>query len=508
MTEGRRIPTACCRWTAVLVATAAALLVLVLPTPSPADRTPSASVDDALGSTISRRSGVSCPELCATAFMTRPRKLITNSTRQANGDPPFVLPGSEPPPKGFVHLDLWPHGRGAITATIDNPAPGESAEPLRCGLDATGPRDRGVSCTGTYLPGRVVRLEARPHSARPGSNDPPSTFEAWSDNRCPTGPVCEIRVDADPVSQSVTAVFSPQPVFVIIYPSPDPATVRSVPPGIMCEGPIDFRGPSCSAEFPLLTDVTLVAEGTNPVWGPDCDSAEGATCHLKVGMTRHVTVRFDGEDPGPWPHGGELGAHFYVVKAGTGKGTVRGRLIDCGSRCTTTGLFGKPQTLTADPDAGSRFVGWKGACGSAPRCELFIGPVTRVVAVFDTAPPVRRRDAPLAKKGGGRGGNPGVSSGKGNGGTFTADFGDLEIRRVRGRRLIQFNVAVSSPATVRARLGRKARTVVSRTWQVGSGTHRLRLRVARKARNGLYRLRVSARGQAGTTRVFTRRLRW
>jgi hypothetical protein len=498
MTKGRRVRRARCRWPAVLVATATGLLVLVLPAPSFAGRTPGGSADGVLGSTISKRSAIPCQELCATPFMAHvASSLIPNSTRQANDDSPaFTDP--EPPPKGFVHLDLWPHGRGTIKATTDNADPGESANPVHCGLET------GGSCTGTYLPGRVVRLEARPDST-----ERLSTFEAWSDNRCPTGPVCEIRVDADPVSQSVAALFSPQPVIVFMQPSSDRSTVTSVPPGMMCEGsPDPAENVSCIAEFPLFSEVSLVAEGTEPVWGPDCDSAVGATCHLSVKMARPVNVGFHGIDPGHWGGGGNLGVYFYVVKAGTGEGRVHSRLIDCGSRCTTSGLFGKPLTLTAAPDAGSRFVGWKGGCGRAPRCELFMGPVTRVVAVFDTAAPPRTRDAPLGKKGGGRGGNAGGGSGKGEGRPFKANFGDIEIRRVRGRRVIHFSIGVSSRATVRARLGRKSRTVASRTWQVGSGAHRLRLRLAPKARNGLYRLRVSARGQAGTTRVFTRRLRW
>jgi hypothetical protein len=412
---------------------------------------------------------------------------ILHNTRQAADDPPFYPPGTAPPPKGFVHLHLWPHGRGTVTATIDNPAPGESVHP-----------------TGTYLPGRVVRLEARPDST-----EGPSAFGAWSDNRCPAGPVCELRMDADPASQSIAALFSPQPVIVAMLPSSDRATVTSVPPGIMCEGSDRPEGVFCSAaDFPLFTDVALSAEGTDPVWGPQCDRVVGATCYVSVQMTRNVAVGFHGKDPGPTPGGGYLGVHFHVVKAGTGSGRVQGKLIDCGRKCTTDGPFGTPQTLTADPDAGSRFVGWKGACGRAPRCGLFMGPVTRLAAVFDVAATARPTGAPGGKKRGGGDGNAGTGSREGRRTAFKANIGDIEIRRVRGRRVIQFRVRVSSRATVRARLGRKAGSVVARTWQVRSGVRQLRLRVPRKARSGLYRLRISARGHTGTTKVFTRPLMW
>ncbi len=64
-----------------------------------------------------------------------------------------------------------------------------------------------------------------------------------------------------------------------------------------------------------------------------------------------------------------------VVKAGGGGGNVSGGGINCGTVCTTTVNQGSSITLTATPDSGQTFDGWRNdaaSCGSASTCTVTI----------------------------------------------------------------------------------------------------------------------------------------
>ena len=101
-----------------------------------------------------------------------------------------------------AQLDVVPSGRGSVTATIPAAGAGERASQT-CNGDPQG----GVSCEYTYLPGRQVTLVASPDT-----NEGPSSFVRWSDERCPAGPVCTLTMDA--ARQSIVALFTPQRVSV------------------------------------------------------------------------------------------------------------------------------------------------------------------------------------------------------------------------------------------------------------------------------------------------------
>jgi hypothetical protein len=380
-----------------------------------------------------------------------------------------------------AQLDVVPSGRGSVTATIPAPGAGEQASQT-CNGDPQG----GVSCEYTYLPGRQVTLVAAPDT-----NQGPSSFVRWSDERCPAGPVCTLTMDD--ARQSIVALFTPQRVSVRVRGT---GRVTSTPAGLDCSSDGDPAvDTECGADFPLGTDVSLAAADTSPLspqfppaWHLPCDFGGGSVCGLTADRARWAAIGFDGQQPAIAQVPPTITVRFHILKAGSGSGRVQGGSIDCGGSCTVLRDFGARQTLTATPDAGSHFAGWRSACSSAATCTLAVGPVTAVTATFDAS---------------GSASTPGQSPSL----AFKASLGRLVVTGHGRKRVVVFRVRVSTPASVRARLTRGHRTLVSRSWRVAAGLHRLRLRVPRKAKAGAYRLRLTVRDASGHAKSFAPSLR-
>ena len=85
-----------------------------------------------------------------------------------------------------------------------------------------------------------------------------------------------------------------------------------------------------------------------------------------------------------------------VTKSGAGSGIVRSNLgtipnpINCGSTCAANEPTGTSVNLVVEPDAGSVFGGWGGACGPppniAPGCDLTMNQDQAAAAIFDVGP--------------------------------------------------------------------------------------------------------------------------
>src|SRR4051812_13962017 len=453
------------------------------------------------GRVTSQPAGINCPGACVATFpgaatlTARPAQGYAFGAPNDNGAPgnqdgwlnfggdtcthpsgqPEIcsVPGDEPTFltahfRPAAQLDVVPSGRGSVTATIPNPGAGEQASQT-CFGDAQG----GVSCEYTYLPGREVTLVASPDTT-----EGPSSFVRWSDERCPAGPVCTLTMDA--ARQSIVALFTPQRVSVKVSGA---GHLTSTPAGLDCQGNSD---PSvdvpCSHDFPIGTDVTIAASPLSaqaPAWFLPCDFGGGSACGITGDRARWAAVGFDGQVPDIAQVPPTITVRFHILKAGSGSGRVQGGSIDCGGSCSVLRDFGARQTLTAIPDAGSRFAGWRSACSSAATCTLAVGPVTAVTAAFDASGSSSSSSS----------GRPSSSPGQGPSTAFKASLARSAVKGHGRKRVVVFNVRVSTLATVRARLTRKQRMVASRSWRVGAGVHQLRLRLPRKAKAGAYRLR-------------------
>jgi hypothetical protein len=396
---------------------------------------------------------------------------------------------------GEAQLVVMADGPGTVTADPaptpivgGNPCVGVGIEDSGAGLDESASR-----CVFGYAPGTVVTFRAAVRPTPTVSLN--RTFGGWSDFRCPAGPTCTLTIDGD--GQSLVALFDPQVVGVRFAGSTlDPPIAGEPPSALRCEIDAPPVGPpECLGEYPLFTRVALTAAAGGE-WNPGlCDiPVSTSRCDVVASHLRWTSLRFGTADfPQDIPPA--VVVRFGVRKSGGGSGTVRGEGVDCGGRCNVDLDFGARLSLVADPDRGSRFAGWEGACGGDATCALDVGPVTTLAAVFDRSPSSVSRTE--SRPGQGR---PGRTA-------FSPRLGRIVVRGHGRRRAILIPIRSNLAGSIRARLLSGRRVIANRLWRLGTGGHTLRLRVPAKAARGTYRLRVTVRSSSGEAQQFARTLR-
>jgi hypothetical protein len=89
-----------------------------------------------------------------------------------------------------------------------------------------------------------------------------------------------------------------------------------------------------------------------------------------------------------------------VSVSGSGSVSSNPDGITCGSTCTASFDRGSEVSLTANPSAGSRFVGWSGACsGANASCTVTLKAAASVTATFGAAAKPPAKKTPKCKKG-------------------------------------------------------------------------------------------------------------
>jgi hypothetical protein len=383
---------------------------------------------------------------------------------------PLAFPGIA----GAAQLSVVPNGPEGVEVTAE--AGGVANPP--CVALAT----NATSCDYTYARGTTVTLRAT-------SNQ----FAGWSDVRCPSGPTCNLTLDEE--STTIAASYAVQRVWVRIAGA---GTVAPTGRGPCAVDPNDPTTADCGL-FPLGSRVTLAGTPANapaPRWQralsnperPLCDDPPGVnatgdrTCPIDVNGLRWGNVAFDDEPFSPAVPS-SVSVKFRILKEGRGSGTVRSGSLDCGGRCTVERTFGNRETLVADAGAGSRFVRWRGACATAPTCSLAVGPVTAIAAEFQPAagsPSPSPESQPRARP-------------------IVARIAQVRVRGRGRRRTVVVTLQVSTAARIRVDLVRGRRVTATRSRGVAAGRWVVRLRVPRRARPGVYRVRLTARDGAGQT---------
>jgi Divergent InlB B-repeat domain len=378
-------------------------------------------------------------------------------------------------------------GGGEVTATVEDPQVGETAEQT-CFSEIGG----GSVCPFPYLPGRVVTLTA------PAFDHP---FPIWSDDDCLSATACTLVLDE--LRRSITATFATQQVFVHLN---GPGRVFSTPAGIdVTAVPDDDFPVEQDAEFPTGQEVTLTAEGDSAQWATaiepqraGCDSVTGALCRVTAERSRWTVVSFAGVPPDE-QYPPVVGARLRVRKSGSGSGSVSGGGIDCGSTCSVEKKFGDRVVLVADASSGSRFDHWRSGCGTRERCPLTVGPTTRVTAVFGTAATATAAGLNTEQ-------NPAVLNGGKKAEKLRAVLARMRVRRVGGRYRIVLPLRLNLASTVTARVRtRRGRSLGRWRWELPAGDRRLVIRM--RAPRGRYRLSLTVGSQDRQVLRMQRKLR-
>ena len=137
---------------------------------------------------------------------------------------------------------------------------------------------------------------------------------------------------------------------------------------------------NCSVTYMTGLPITLTASaGPGTIFtgwsGGGCSGT--APCTVTLGGDTTVTANFDIQT---FP--------LTVALTGDGSGSVTSTpaAIDCGAVCSANFNSGTSVTLTANPAAGSTFIGWGGACSGTAPCNLTISGPTTVTAGFTQFP--------------------------------------------------------------------------------------------------------------------------
>jgi hypothetical protein len=477
-----------------------------------------------------------CPPTCERAFLNR--SIVTLRPESGSfsgwsgscvGNAPTCVLAISGPALVNATFAIFAVTRGSVRVTRSGPGQVRSLpDGIACGT--------GRLCSATFARNQEVTLTAAPADARHSVS--------WPGTMC-SGPTCV--VPALEGGKDVQVLFTLATDELAVNKAGDgEGQVTSNPGGIDC-------GTVCTKRFNRGTRVTLKAKASSgsrfSAWSGACTGTGG--CSVVVGaapgQATSVTARFD-----------RIRDEVRVTKSGDGDGIVRSDPggIACGSTCAATFTRDSRVELRADPDAMSRFVGWRGPCTGTGVCTISRLQGRMIVgARFDRL----RDELRIVKTGRGRGrvvsAPAGIACGKDCTAVFTrgrsvtlkaksavgsrfagwsgpcagksdcrltvsgpvtvearftpicaAGTATLSSTRVATNpRRVFATIALQAKASVRLRLSRAGRKVKEKTITgLNRGVRTLRLDVPRTASAGKYRLVLRITDACGGTRRFER----
>jgi hypothetical protein len=214
------------------------------------------------------------------------------------------------------------------------------------------------------------------------------------------------RINAEIASAGFTSPFKK---YLVYYAGP------SVEKDVCGVGGGDFDGPGYAIVIPagcptVPTDTVLAHEllhalGAVPAGDPHaCPNDSGHPCDSTTDVLYPFThgeplsqkvLDFNHDDyyahSGAWPdiqdslwlsHLDTPQLAFMITLAGAGTVTSDVPGIACSASCTTSWDQGSTFSLNAEAAAGSRFVGWQGACNGVGSCFVTVDSVKSTTAVF------------------------------------------------------------------------------------------------------------------------------
>jgi len=226
-----------------------------------------------------------------------------------------------------------------------------------------GPTDSTVSVLSVASSGNL--------SAIPGS--------PFATSYAPT----ELAVSPD---EGPVAAFTPEPA-----PASDPttldATASSDPDYPLASYKWEFGDGQAETTSSATTKHTYAAAGTYTASLTVTDTAGCSTAQAFTGQT----VSCNGSSKAEISHQVTVptGVRLGVSSAGSGSGSISSSPsgIACGATCSYAFGEGETVKLTENPEPGSTFAGWFGACsGSEATCEVMMSEAREVKVAFNALP--------------------------------------------------------------------------------------------------------------------------
>jgi hypothetical protein len=412
-----------------------------------------------------------------------------------------ALSASSSTAQGDVYLTIVVAGRGTVTATAGGSS--QTCDPQNDPDDPV--------CEITYPPGTSVTLTAQAAAGR--------TFAGWSAVECLGTGSCTLTIDD---YLTIVPRFTP---FRLVVLNDGDGTVSRSPSGSSCgsEDP-------CTSTYAPGTEVTLIAtpaaSGATVEWGLDswCEPESGdfsnPVCRAVVDFDpAYVSVGFGDGFPPSVPIFVEV--TLKVSLEGSGQGHVTAPGLACPEDCVTDWLtYGSRVALQATPGDGFRFGGWRGAgsCSTNPACEVRVGLVTTVRAIFlragEQPPPPPPSPTPPPPPSPPPPPPPGApppppppssptppSAPRAPGVPLTARLAGVSVVTGVERRTVVVRLVVGSAGEAIVRLIRDNRELARLRSPIGTGASTLRLPVPRTAPQGWTWVVVTVRDPT------TRRLR-
>ena len=332
-------------------------------------------------------------------------------------------------------------------------------------------------CSETYPAATEVTLTAEPTAG--------STFAGFT-GAC-SGQTLTCRVTMDE-RRAVVATFNApaqNQTLTVTTEGSGTGRVTSLPAGIDC-------APDCARGFAPGTSVALTATAApGSTFTGFSGACTGQTCNVAMSEARSVTATFVLTPPATHP--------VTVTTTGSGSGIVTSQPagIVCPPECSAAFPAGATVTLTAAATAGSRFVGFSGAC-SGQTCTLTADAAKQVTAEFDSVGQGQAATQP------GGGNQPGAGKRRAAKDKSVA----VLLERVSFRkRSLRARIAAGERLRVELRLVRRGKLLTrKRLARFAVGRRTVALAVPRKA-GGAARLQVVFRDRAGNVMRVSRAVR-
>ena len=315
------------------------------------------AIGNATGEVLSTPAGISCGATCSSGFAVGSTvKLVAVPSAGA------VFAGWSGACSGTAPTcDVTISSDTTATAKFDKPTHALTAIVTGNGQGSIASAPAGIACPGDC----TETLDAGASVTLTGTANAGSTFLGWSGGGCTGTSPCTVTVAG---ATTVVGAFGRNQSLVVVKTGSGTGVVASTPASIDCGATCSIEAvPGATFSLGAMADAGSVFTG----WSGACSGT--GTCEVTLDTSRMVIANFTAR----------VALTVQLAGSGTGAVTSNPAGITCGTDCDETYDSGTAVVLTAQPNAGSRFVGWTGGgCSGTGTCTVVMAAAATVTATF------------------------------------------------------------------------------------------------------------------------------